>query len=265
MNNFKNYLQLNGSSEKTAILYTSLIDQLLQKINDDNINRDTINEFLLDVSKTRSTSTKNAYISALRSYFKFTNKSIELPKYSSRVSKIPQHISIDFFKTKVLPIVDIKYRDNKRVRAFIIFLFYTGLRLEEAINLKRDNFEIEKNRFKFVMSKNKKERIMFFTDDVKKIVLDYFKSENESKNAFNLEYDEVRYIFRNIGKDITEVNLHPHLFRHSFAINLLCNNVDLFSISKMLGHSNIRTTQTYLGLNLDELQSQYQKGYQNAL
>jgi integrase/recombinase XerC len=58
-----------------------------------------------------------------------------------------------------------------------------------------------------------------------------------------------------------EVHIHPHLFRHSFAIGLLRNGVDILVVSKLLGHSNIQTTQRYLGLYTEELKEQYLAGW----
>lgn len=44
-----------------------------------------------------------------------------------------------------------------------------------------------------------------------------------------------------------------HKFRHSYATLLLENGVDIFSIQKLLGHSDLNSTKTYTHLNVDKL------------
>ena len=63
--------------------------------------------------------------------------------------------------------------------------------------------------------------------------------------------DNVRYLLRKYGSQAREVclevpeNVHPHLFRHSLAMSLYRNGVDLSLISQWLGHANIETTLIY--------------------
>ena len=55
------------------------------------------------------------------------------------------------------------------------------------------------------------------------------------------------------------VNVHPHTFRHSYAIHLIRNCVDLRRLQQLLGHSNIQTTTVYLQFRDQDLRDMYNK------
>lgn len=137
--------------------------------------------------------------------------------------------------------------------------FYTGMRLNEILNMKWNwiNFIQDiitvKNSDNF-KTKSKRERIIPIHQKVKSILLVYFPFGNQPKN--NLVFYRKKNILLNgefISKQFKEAvwaaelndNIHFHTLRHSFASNLVQRGVNLYVVKELLGHEDIKTTQIY--------------------
>jgi Site-specific recombinase XerD len=73
---------------------------------------------------------------------------------------------------------------------------------------------------------------------------------------FPISQQWVRIIINKYAKLIGK-NVHPHTFRHSFAINSVRHGVDIRRLQQVLGHTNINTTAVYLKFNDLDLQEVY--------
>lgn len=129
-------------------------------------------------------------------------------------------------------------------------MYSSGLRLQELVNLKREDIDFDRSLINVKKGKGKKDRITLLSDSIKNDLLKYYsKYEFKTKYLFegrNGKYSKksVQEILNKLGKKVG-IKITPHMLRHSFATHLLENGTDIRYIQKLLGHSDLRTTEIY--------------------
>ena len=164
----------------------------------------------------------------------------------------------------------IKYFDGAdylsvRNRLMLMMLFDTGLRISELIDMKPS--QIRQGYFT-IYGKGRKERVVPQDAIVSKWLMKYdrvresyfeFKFAEDyyflSKNGKRLTPEAVNKMMKKAGKAVGVnplVRISPHTARHSFAHQELKNGLDLYSLSRLLGHESVSITQRYLEAVRDE-------------
>lgn len=149
-----------------------------------------------------------------------------------------------------------------RLHAILELLYASGLRVSELINLPL-NCLINANTTAMILvnGKGNKERLVPLNESSIEALAKYIKvrgyfitSKKSELFLFSSSAKDGHLTRQRIGQIVKEAaidfgldinQISPHVFRHSFATHLLQGGADLLTIQKLLGHSDIATTQIY--------------------
>ena len=131
-------------------------------------------------------------------------------------------------------------------------LLSTGIRASELLSCNLHSLSLERKELR-VIGKGGAERMTLLTDNDVGILRHYLlwrnpRAQDEalfiSKRGVRLTYNQLHYIFAKIAKK-TNIKLHPHLFRHTFATYMLEGGSNIKEVQTLLGHKRIDTTSRY--------------------
>lgn len=129
-----------------------------------------------------------------------------------------------------------------KIRDLFIFECYTGLAFADLMSLKNSDFHIDQDGNKWIVKKRHKTNVVA-TIPLMPIAIEILeKYDNKLPRVSNATYN---VYLKELG-DICGIrrNLHSHLARHTWATILLNNGLDMVSVSKCLGHSNSKITES---------------------
>lgn len=167
-----------------------------------------------------------------------------------------------------------EYLRYRNYALFSVFLF-AGLRKSEALNLRMEDVDIE-NRTIFVrQGKGGKDRIIpmsiTLAHSLTRYVSEREKARKTCTELFTSSNKDHGFTIHGLKhfvddfKRVTGFDFTIHKLRHTFATLMLEGGCDIFSLSKMLGHSDIKTTTVYLSASAEHLREQVTKHPMNNL
>ncbi len=253
-------MKLRGFSPQTVKMYLFYNQKLVDHIKKEpvDITEDDIKDFLAyKLSDDSVSSATIALIKAALKYFytEILGKNISQIKTPKRSKKLPVVLS----QTEIKNLIDMT--ENFKHRLIIELLYSTGLRLSECINLKYSDLDLNDGIGWVRMGKGLKDRIFIISEIFKKDLLDYKEKSCSDGKGYIFLVNGKKMSPRGIQHAIKvsaeragiEKNVHVHTLRHSFATHLLENGVDIRKIQKLLGHSNLQTTQIYTQVSSEEI------------
>lgn len=154
-------------------------------------------------------------------------------------------------------------------RALIEFLLSSGVRNKECCNMRVSDVDFSKKTVYVKGGKGNKDRTTYISPVCKKHLLKYLKSRKGESDFLFLNQrptGDRAYTTGGIAKIITEVakranveKAHPHRFRRTLATTLAKRGMPIQEIQKILGHTDISTTQRYIDMDYTTVEASYRK------
>lgn len=277
LKNFIDYLRIERQvSENTIEAYERDLVRYLSILAEksifspEQITLQNINDYLeLLVNMGLGPSTVSRNLSAVRAFHHFLigeNVTEHDPTENVIVSKpwmkLPEVLSVQDIKD-LLGQPDTSTEFGLRDRALLEFLYATGVRVSELVNLKVPHI-FWSDEFALIFGKGKKERLVPVCKTALNWLRDYITTARESiinplvsgdtvfLNRFGKKISR-QSVWKMIKKYALQAHIKkfisPHTIRHSFATHLVENGANLRAVQEMLGHADIATTQIYTHLD----------------
>lgn len=144
-----------------------------------------------------------------------------------------------------------------RDRAIVLLLLDTGLRASELCDLAIRDCDIKNRRVHVRNGKGDKERYIPFSARTATAIWAYLVTRKDDQvteplfataNHTALGRDRLLKMLAKAGERAEVPDVHPHRFRHTFAVNYLRNGGDIYTLQMILGHSSLNTVRIYLSL-----------------
>lgn len=269
---YETYLMEEGKVESTIDSYVGDIRGFLEFLESKkvsfrgNLTRLYITSYKIHLTENGySINTINKKINSLHSFNFFlvsknlcTEKVVYPNKDKIKIARGSEK-EIDVFSDEEVERILFYLEDSSRVsirdKGVILILLYTGLRVSELVNLKVQDIDFLTSTLK-VVGKGGKYREVPLKMEVSEGIKEYMEKERQAHKYSSSEYlfltqragkmdkDTVNKILNRKGKYLN-LKMKPHKFRHTFCTRLLSKGVELTTVAKLAGHSNIQTTATF--------------------
>jgi integrase/recombinase XerD len=168
------------------------------------------------------------------------------------------------------------YRFSFRDMTMLELMYSSGLRVSELVSIQIGDVNLDAGFIK-VLGKGSKERLVPINSRVRDKIKIYMRDERPkmskksgtspflfiSNRGKPMSRQRFWQTLNDLGK-AAGIKVSPHMIRHSFATHLLEGGADLRALQKMLGHSDISTTQIYTKVTSDRLKQSYKKHHPRA-
>lgn len=259
------------------------------------VTHQVIKDFLLwlENEKNNLVATRNIRLAAIKSFSCFMQyyDTMHIGQWQAILAIKQKKINRDAFTylttdgmALLLSQIPTDTRDGRRHLAILSFLYDSGARAGELVNLKPSDVFFETPAHATLFGKGRKRRIVPLQDKlcviVKKYMEDWGLDSSDTsnrplfmnKNGRKLTTAGLAYIIalyaspaRVLRPDLIPEKLSPHSFRHSKAMHLLQSGVNMVYVRDILGHVSIKTTEIYARADSKQKREALENAYQDLI
>jgi integrase/recombinase XerD len=245
----KRELEIINSSKKTVKSYTLHVRQFLDYSGGKGLNENTVKSYIQQEIKRKNPSSVSGQLSAIKFFFrKVLGQELKM-QHPKRNKTIPEILTSEEVK-KLIDVVD-----NVKHKLLLKLMYGCGLRVSEVVKLNKRDINYDEKLIHIRLSKGRKDRFVGIPESISKDLMKFSDLQENtvlfpSNRGGRLSIKTIQEIVKSaaIRAGITK-RVHPHMLRHSYAAHLLEQGTDLRLIQKLLGHSDIKTTQIYLSVS----------------
>jgi len=199
---------------------------------------------------------------------------IEVPKAGNRLPpKLTQQAALRLLETALNYPYRTAFVRNRNHAIYATFL-YAGLRKGELLRLRLADVDITNMTIFVSQGKGDKDRVVPISFTLATILTRYANARTASRKTCpeffasstgnaGLSNDGLLHVIRQV-REASNIRHSAHKLRHTFATLMLEGGCDIYSLSRMMGHSNIKTTTIYLAASAEHLRAQMTKHPLNA-
>jgi site-specific recombinase XerD len=271
----KERIYLKNVTPKTVYFHrqawTSFSKHLPQIENVKDLSKSIITEYLVKLRESGiKTVSINTYCRSLNAFFVWLHEN-ELIREKLKIPKLP--VEKELVKTvpednlKALLSFKPSTFGEKRVHTLCLTIIDTGIRIEEALNLRTSDVDFY-NMILKVIGKGRKERLVPFSFELGKILMKFLRfSQSEGDPFLFQNQDGGKTIYSNVRRDyvkmckklkITKLGAF-HRLRHTFATNYVKAGGNVMYLQRVLGHTELSTTEIYVEAETESLKETQRK------
>jgi len=288
---FSDYLpRLRGMSAHTVLSYRDSLRLLLcfvaarrqgavSTLDVEDLGPQEIIAFLhhLEQERQSTASTRNVRLAAIHAFFRYL-----CAHDPERLEQCQRILGVPFKRARARPVEYLEYEEIKAVLgaidrstaagrrdyALLVTMFNTGARVQEILDLRVCDLQLQRPVQVRLVGKGRKERLCPLWPQTAQVLADWLEERSvdprsmerlflnhrrEPLTRFGVRYILAKYCARARpeASSLDGKRLHPHTLRHSTAVHLLKAGVDLSTISHWLGHASLNTTHRYATVDLD--------------